>query len=264
MPEERSSSYTRSELVLFLLDGSGSMRSRVRSDNGSSKADALHEIMQKTLERLSRSRVAGLLKISIVRFGTTAVAEQSEDGSSYYGIAEAQRLLRLSTENFAETEGTDMVTAIDKANEIVKRYESDSDLPRRKSYTLILFTDGKHAEHLKDDEVIHATEKVRIEEIIEEVKQGWTMAPAFACVSLGEDADMEFLIRISSLPSVLQETRLMELDFSHPDMIQKGSDFKLKLCIVGHKDNSIGEDEADFIRAFLDIASNLNIAGDAS
>jgi len=251
----RVESTTKNELVLLLLDGSGSMRqpAEISKQSGPSKSDMLNFIVKDVLKRINKSQASNMFRVGIIRFGHQPIVEQF-DNDSYFSVENAIEILRPSTEDFSDTEITDIKKAIERASEILNEFYEDDDLAPEKHCTLILFSDGKHFEH-------EINEENRIEELINldlAVKRfkSVSIAPRVACVSLGTDAEINTLIGISTEPDgdqlrSLDKNRLLEY-------LKKDNKDIYKLCIVGHNDDNIGMKEVDVIRRFLIIGTKTN------
>ncbi|MBK9300587.1 MAG: hypothetical protein IPN14_08270 [Bacteroidetes bacterium] len=179
---------------------------------------------------------------------------QNSNSENYYTVEEALQILEPSTVGFEATAGTDIVKAFEKAIEIRNEFSIDDDMAYDKSCTLILCTDGKHFEH-ENDQTIQAAEVAKVG-VISEQFQVFNFTPNVACIALGSDADVNLLIGISTVPSVLHQHLFEKSNLLN--QLQKDSSGQFRLCIVGHQNNRIGK-EVDIIRRFLIIGTSTRI-----
>lgn len=248
-----SASTTRNELVLFLLDGSGSMRAPAdtSNDKSPSKSSVLDEIVKGVLQRINESQSVNMFRVGFIKFANEPKVEQNSSSENYFTVDEAIRLLKPSTYGFAENEGTDIAKAFEQAVEIANEFYEDDDMAITKECTLILCTDGKHFEH-ETDPTKQIEELQRFTNAAESFK-AIGISPNVACVSLGTDADIDALIEISTVPNLDQQKR-----FDKSQLLQhlkKDTTGQYRLCVVGHQNDSIGKHEVETIRRFLIIGT---------
>jgi len=247
-----SASTTRNELVLFLLDGSGSMRRPADTSNESSpsKSAVLDVIVKGVLERINESQAVNMFRVGIIKFANEPRVEQN-NSENYFTVSEAIKILKPSTHGFEENEGTDIAKAFEKAIEIANEFYEDEDMAITKECTLILCTDGKHFEH-ETDPTKQIEELQRFTNSAESFK-AIGISPNVACVSLGSDADIDALIEISTVPNLDQQKR-----FEKSQLLQhlkKDNSGQYRLCMVGHQNDNIGKHEVETIRRFLIIGT---------
>ena len=248
---------TRNELVLFLLDGSGSMRQPANESmtNGPSKSEALDEIVKGVLKRISESQSVNMFRVGYIRFANEAIVEQ-KNSENYFTVNEAIKLLKPSTYGFEENEGTDIANAFEMAIEIANEFNVDEDMAQTKECTLILLTDGNHFEH-ETDENKQIDELQRFTNAAEAFK-AIGITPNVACVSLGSDADIVTLVGISSLPNLYQQKRFEKSTTSEGNLLnllKRDNGGQFRLCLEGHRHNNIGAHEIETIRRFLIIGT---------
>ncbi len=161
---------TYNQLVLFVLDGSRSMKSP--SINKISKAQEIHKNVQLVLERLRESRNRTSFDVAFIAF--------SEDFKNVFGIKELNDISKNQSFNpveIVENSGdTNAFPALEEAERVVQEYMKSrhNDLP--KSATILFMTDGMlddYNESLTKIEEIKQMENVLIsttyfEQLIEE------------------------------------------------------------------------------------------------
>jgi von Willebrand factor type A domain len=227
---------SNAELLVFLLDGSGSMRSKT-TDDGKEKNAHLDLLVKDVLERLSKGSMAPAFRVAIIRFGFDAVIEQV-NGSSYYNLNDALTIIKPSVSGFAPDEGTDMVNPIKEAVNVINSFHDDEGMPADKAATVFLFTDGKHNESLGRD--VAARE---VAEAIGELRAS-RISPTIAAISFGSDADKDLLLKISSEATEKQKKRL-----DNENML----DYIIEnhLLVEGHVNDQITRTKAEVIRNFV-------------
>jgi Mg-chelatase subunit ChlD len=242
----------RNELVLFLLDGSGSMRrpANASDSNSLSKSAVLDLIVKGVLQRINESQSANMFRIGIIGFANEPIITKNND-ENYFTVPDAIKLIKPSTYGFVENAGTDIARAFEKAIEIANEFYEDEDMAEEKQCTLILCTDGKHFEH-ETDPAKQIDELQRFTNTAESFK-ALGISPNIACVSLGSDADLDVLLEISTVPDLTQQKRF---DKAHLlNHLKKDNYGEYRLCMVGHENNNIGNQEIETIRRFLIIGT---------
>ena len=227
---------SNAELLLFLLDGSGSMRAQT-TDDGREKCDHLDALVKNVLERLNGSDKAAAFRIAIIRFGFDAVIEQV-NGQSYYTLSDALMVIRPSVTGFAPNEGTNMVNPIEEALKIINDFSKDEGIPADKAATVFLFTDGKHNESL--------SRELAAREVMDMVGslRASLLSPTVATISFGADADKDLLLKVSSMANEKQKIRLDNANLL--DHIIEGH-----LFLEGHMNDEITKSKAEVIRNFV-------------
>lgn len=224
------------ELLIFLLDGSGSMRGTT-TDNGLEKCQHLDALVKDVLARLNGSDKAPAFRVAIIRFGFEAVIEQVNE-MTYYTLSDAQLIVKPSVEGFALTEGTDMVNPIKEALNIINAFRQDEGMPADKAATVFLFTDGKHLEGMSREAASR-----QVMDAVGELRAS-LLSPTIAAISFGADAEKDLLLRISSQATEKQKMRLDNANLL--DYIIEGH-----LFLEGHVNDAITRSKAEVIRNFV-------------
>lgn len=124
------------QLVLFVLDGSRSMKSR--SLNKISKAQDIHENVQKVLERLRSSRNRTSFDIGLIAF--------SDECRNVFGIKELKDVSEQQSFNsirlLDKTGGTQLFPALCEAEKMVKEYMGNIENTLPRNTVILLMTDG--------------------------------------------------------------------------------------------------------------------------
>ncbi len=200
------------ELILFLLDDSKSMgvAMDVTNIDSPSKSEVLDVIVKELLKRINDAENVKLFKIGIIRFSNGVNVVKAND-KNYFTTSECLKIIRPSTHDFNTTEVTDIACAFEKANEIADEFYNDSHLPNKKACTLIICTDGKHFEH----EIDSAKQIEELQRFINsaEVFKTSRISTNVVCVTLGSDADIDALIEISSIPTLVHQQRFANSQF---------------------------------------------------
>lgn len=147
------------QLVLFVLDGSRSMKSR--SLNKISKAQDIHENVQKVLERLRSSRNRTSFDIGLIAF--------SDECRNVFGIKELKDVSEQQSFNsirlLDKTGGTQLFPALCEAEKMVKEYMGNIENTLPRNTVILLMTDGMvddYNESLMKLEEIKLKEKVAV------------------------------------------------------------------------------------------------------
>ncbi|MHA1470287.1 MAG: vWA domain-containing protein, partial [Candidatus Asgardarchaeia archaeon] len=217
------------ELLVFVMDGSGSM-SETCTPDGRSKAEHLYDIVHGVLNRLMNSSKKDVFRISFVYFSDTIKVEEINN-SCYFPIDIAISNLR----NPLDVVGggsTAIADALAKVNEIFDKFSEDEGIPEDKKATVFLFTDGQENIRGKDD-------------VIQEAKKLLTypLSPVIATISFGSDADESLLMEIASKPN---DRQIRHLDIS--GVLSELPDTN-KLYLQGHaSDGTITRRKIEAIR----------------
>lgn len=225
------------ELLVFLMDGSGSMNETDTTPDGRSKADHLYDIVHGVLVRLSNSTKKDAFRISFVYFSDRVVVEKHND-VPYFHVTVAIDLLKNPL-NVAGGGSTAIADALAEVNMIFDEFSKDEGLPDNKRATVFLFTDGQ--ENVKSkDAVINEANNLTI----------YPLSPTIATISFGSDADEDLLIKIASNPN---DRQIKHLELAN--ILSELPDPK-KLFIIGHHaDKSIAKRKIEAIRNFVETLS---------
>jgi len=237
---QRNVATAEAELLIFVLDGSGSMQDPRTFDNRP-KIEHLVSILRKLLERLARSSKSSAFRASFVYFSQNIVVEES-NGRKYFSIDEAIDLLANPVAK-AGGQSTAIADALAWSNDIIAEFGKDEGMPAQKHVTIFLLTDGMENVRSRDDVIAEA------KSITSNI-----LAPTIATISFGMDADEDLLKEIASPPS---ERQLRHLDMAQvlchlPD--------EKKLFIQGHADGKISEEKAEALRSFVETLSETQQA----
>jgi len=228
-------SVDETELLLFLLDGSGSMK-EINTPDGRRKVDHENAIVTSALQRLKDSSKANSFKVSLIYFSTRVIPDR--DGERvYFPIHEAVQRYKDPV-TVVGGEKTAIADAIDKAGSILDGYNSDEGMPREKRATILLFTDGLEVIRTRDAVVNSAR-----------AAMSHPVCPALATISFGKDAD-EYLLR--DIASTANERQIRHL--RNANVYQHLPD-KQKLFLIGHDNDQVTEQKAIAIRNFVETLS---------
>ncbi len=223
------------ELLVFVLDGSGSMTATTTFD-GKPKVEHLESIMVKLLDRLSKSSKAPAFRVAFVYFSESAILETGE-GRKYFPIDEA---LKLFSNPVAKAGGrnTAIADALETVGSVLDDFTKDEGIPSQRHATVFLLTDGQ--ENMRGADDVREAARIVTSNVI---------APTLATISFGVDADEILLKEIASRPS--------ERQIRHLDMAQVLSHLPdvTKLFIQGHADGKISEEKAEALRSFVETLS---------
>jgi len=225
------------ELLVFVLDGSGSM-TYTDTEDKRSRADHLCELLKATLERLTTSTRSSAYRVSFVYFSDKVYVEEV-GGRKYFTLNEALQLLKNPVQ-VAGGQSTWIAGGLRKALEIINEFDRDESLPIKKRVTVFLFTDG--AENVEGKDAVR--------QVANEIKTH-RLAPILATVSFGteQETDKVLLKEIASEASEKQKRHLqMAGVISHlPD--------PNKLFIDGHVGGQITKQKAEALRNFVYVLS---------
>ncbi|MFW9994643.1 MAG: vWA domain-containing protein [Candidatus Odinarchaeota archaeon] len=231
-------SVAEAELLVFLLDGSGSMTQKNTFD-GRSKEEHLVELVQLVLKRLQKGSKRSAFRISYIYFADL-VEPEIEGSQKYFNLSEAVDKLASPVER-AGGGKTALADALHGVNDIVQTFNSDEGIPAQKNVTVFLFTDGH--------ENVRTPEDVR-----SEGKMLLTLdpTPIIATISVGMDADEKLLMEIASEPN---DRQLRHLDLS--GVLHHLPDQK-KLFLQGHVEGTVSEEKAEALRNFVETLSETS------
>ena len=215
------------ELLMFLLDGSGSMAETTTHD-GRQKVEHLMEVMSALLDRLKRGTAAARFRAQAIYF-----AAQPIPMPKYHMLNE------FVVENPVEKTGggsTAIAKTLDTTGSLLDSFESDETLPDDKYATVFLVTDGQ--ENMGGD-VPKASSKLK----------GHLIAPIIATVGIGADADESLLLETASETSERQLRHLGDYG------LLKYMPDQSKLYLRAHEAGRITEDTAEALRRFVYVLS---------
>ncbi len=242
-------------LVVFVLDRSLSM-SEPRTYDHRWKWEHLVDLVQRLLERFSRSKMALAFRVGFVWFSDD-VMKLVEGGKSYFEVAPRNRALEVFQRYLEDNRPygmTAMADALEAAASIVEEYAADNSLPPEKYVSVFLFTDGKETKRSPED-VAEVAEKLTVG-LGEKLKQ---INPrnriSLATIAMGLDADRETLRDIASYlreaqRKVLEERGLIEL---------VDPPYHEKMFIDAPKDDRITKEWEEAVRRFVERLSETAV-----
>jgi len=225
------------ELLVFVMDGSGSMGSTDTFDRRR-RADHLHELVKATLERLAKSTRKDIYRVSFIYFSDNVRVEE-QGGRKYFTIDEALQLLKNPLD-VASGKSTSIAGALRKALELVEEFDRDDTLPTNKRITLFLFTDGAENVETKDA-VKHVANQIKAHRL----------APILATIAFGTEGEMDkdLLMEIASESSERQKRHLRIAKVAeHLPNVNK-------LFVDGHVGGEITKQKAEALRNFVYVLS---------
>ena len=218
------------ELLLFLLDGSGSMTETKTPDNRP-KVQYIMDILNGEdglIERLKSSSAAGRFRVQTIYFSENVVADNVYT-----------ELKDVSIKNAVEIAGggqTAIAKAIDKAKDLLDKYRDDMMLPSNKMATAFLITDGM--ENMGGN-VRESANKFQAHEL----------SPILATVGIGKEADEDLLLDIATYTNDIQKRHL-----GYANVLQSLIN-KDKLYLRGHYKGILTKEKANTLRQFVYILS---------
>ncbi|MFW9994641.1 MAG: vWA domain-containing protein [Candidatus Odinarchaeota archaeon] len=229
------------ELILFLLDGSESMKWKETEDKRP-KREYLNEIVMNVLKRFRNSGKASCYKISLVSFAWDAFVIKTPDKISYYSIDYAIDAYQDPVD--VTGSGTTSIShAISAARQILDEFAADEGMPDDKNATILLFTDGMETDKLGDPTTGDEVRKEAMSLISHPV------SPSLATISFGLDADEELLTMIATKPNQRQKDHLRNA------RVYRHLPNKDKLFLVGHDSGIVTKEKVETIRNFIEILS---------
>lgn len=226
------------ELLIFILDGSGSMKEK--------KANLLASLVKGVLKRLESSATNETYRAALIYFATDALVEK-EDEQIYLDLTTAiekiknpyERLLRdVIYKNNPETinpiiGNTNIFPVLTNTLKILIDFQRDNSLPSDKRATVFLFTDGHF--HDLDNEA---------QELINQI-HSHPISPTMATIAFGEDAKFDDLMEMASETNDRQKRHLeIAQVLNHLPNSEK-------LFLMGHEGDEITESKIEAIRNFL-------------
>jgi len=228
-------SVDEAELIVFLLDGSGSMKSENTPD-GKQKIEHLNLIVKSVLQRLQNSSKVNSFKIALVYFSTNVTVE-SNGGRDYFSVSEALGFYKNPLD-VVGGEKTAIADALKETSNLLDKFNEDEGIPSIKHATVLLFTDGNEVIKTSND-VINEAQNL-ISHII---------SPSIATISFGSDADEHLLESIATQPNERQIQHLRNANVYHHLKNRQ------KLFLVGHESGKISEEKVIAIRNFIETLS---------
>lgn len=235
------------ELLLFVMDGSGSMHKKTTHDNRE-KVEHQKDIVNALIERLNKSPKSPMYRVSLIYFSDQPYVE-TENDKVYFTLSE---VLQKGINNSCEIAGggtTSIACALGEAMNIIEKFEMDEGIPDKKHSTVFLFTDGRET-----DENGQETDenKIKVEAAASSLKS-YQSCPSIATISFGMEADEELLKNIASGPNSMQKRKLdlARVLAQLPD--------ENKLFIQGHSSGDVTLEKATALRNFVNILSNTQL-----
>lgn len=230
------------ELLIFLLDGSGSMNWRSNYDSngnryGKKKVDYQTELVEGLIDRLKNSSVRGRFRCVIIYFATKIYFDDKLQ-SKY------TTLDNIKVENAvqkAKAGRTAIVKALKSAEKIIDTFIQDKSLPKEKFASIFLFTDGGESENTSG--------RKAVEEITEQIKSG-KILPSLATISFGPKAHESLLEKISS---DLRPNQLRALN--NAGILRHLTNIN-KAFIQGHENGVITDEKIEILRTFVYVMSS--------
>lgn len=231
------------ELLMFVLDGSGSMSSKDTFD-GRKRADHLYELVLATMDRLTKSEREPVYRCSLIYF-SDVIIPMEDKGRWYFKLSEARELVKNPLE-IAGGRSTSIAGALRKALEITDRFYKDETLPQNKRITIFLFTDG--AETVENDDAIR--------NVISQIK-AHPLSPIIATASFGtsEEVNKNLLKEIASESS---ERQVRHLKLAK---VEQHLESPNKLYIDGNVGGQITKEKAEALRNFVYVLSRTRPEG---
>lgn len=209
------------EFLIFLLDGSGSMYSEMKTIEGkiTTKWDILvNEVLGKVNAELAKSSKNTTFRFSFVVFGKDfKILEINENKFLTYQQTQEEgfieRISKLSKE--IDADGTSFNNVLGKAAfySLLKSAYLSNEFSMKRKCTIFFFTDGKNTGN--NDEIIEVSKSIRDFEFKEGGVNG--EAPKIATISFGTDANADFLKQISSKLSEDQKRQFINYGIILPD-----------------------------------------------
>lgn len=222
------------ELLIFLLDGSGSM-TETKTPDGREKVEYLIEILNGEgglIERLRKSESASRYRVHTIYF-----SEKIEEEKGYIELKD------VIIKNAVEVAGggqTAIAKAIDNATKILDEFSNDQMLPKEKWASAFLFTDGQ--ENMGGN----------VQESANRFKTH-LLSPILAIIGIGEEADENLLLEIANYATDKQRRHLDEAN------VLKYLPDRDKLYLRGHEEGILTRDKAEILRQFVYVLSTTKI-----
>ncbi|MBD3157567.1 MAG: VWA domain-containing protein [Candidatus Lokiarchaeota archaeon] len=215
------------ELLLFLLDGSGSM-TQTNTHDKRKKVEHLMDVMTDFIPRIKSSSAAPRFRVQNVYFSDKP-----------YPQAQYQTIGDFEIDNPVEKAGggrTAIADTLLKSRDLIDEFNGDDTLPNDKYATVFLITDGRE------------TSQGDVEGSASMLK-GHSVGPLLATVGVGKDADEDLLLKIASEPTPRQ---IRHLDQHHLLQYMPNQD---KLYLRAHEEGQITKKTAEALRRFVYVLS---------
>lgn len=226
------------ELLIFILDGSGSMKEK--------KADLLTQLVKGLLERLEASPTNETYRVTLMYFALKTVVERVNK-DVYLNLSKAKEVLQNPFERLlnevTDTSDANSINAVigrtfilpvlNNTLNLLNDFYHDEALPSEKRATIFLFTDGHF--HDLDNQA---------QDLINQLHAHPT-SPTIATIAFGADAKISDLMEIASETNDRQKKHL-EIAHVLNHLPDPG-----KLFLVGHEGDQITKDKIEAIRNFL-------------
>jgi hypothetical protein len=234
------------ELLVFLLDGSGSMSNPgeggTATYDGRTKAEHLLDVVRGSLEEISKGDKARVFRVSLIYFAGEALIYEVETAGTpikYFGLQTALQVLKNPCQ-VARGNGTSISKAAGAVRQVLDAFQNDViSMPESKAATIFLFSDGQENVTSKEDC------QFQLESL-----RSHPLTPTIAAISLGIDADEDLLRDVASEPS---DDQLRHLDIA--GVLRYLPKHPYKLFLQGTAQGEITEGLSKAIRRFVDTLS---------
>ena len=223
------------ELIILVLDGSGSMKWKKTTHDGQSKVHHLMEILDGFLARVRNSENSGRYRIAPIYFATKIFTE-----SNLYAHPDAVVVQNPVTR--AGAGRTAIAKALRKCTEIFEEFIKDDTLPDEKYCTVFLFTDGND-DVSGDNAVRNAAEDLKTH------FQDVSIEPSLATIAFGSKADESLLQEIASSLSERQKRHLRH------SLVLNQLPNKDKMFIQGHSQGIMTHEIVESLKRFVWVLS---------
>ncbi|MEM3564669.1 MAG: VWA domain-containing protein [Candidatus Jordarchaeaceae archaeon] len=235
-PSRAELGVSSAELLVFVMDGSGSML-EPKTYDGKPKIDHLWDIVKAVLERLNTSSKRGTFRVSFIYFSEKPILEEV-GGAIYFPVDVALNHLKKATD-VAGSGNTWIAGAVAKAGDVIDTFSGDIGVPKEKYATVFLFTDG----------LVTVGTNADVENEAKKLLSRTDPITTIATISFGLDADENLLKKIASRPKDIQ---LQVLDKA--GVISELPDPNT-LFVQGHAQGELTKTKAQVIRNFVETLS---------
>ena len=223
------------ELIILILDGSGSMKWKKTTHDGKSKVHHLMQILDGFLVRLKNSENAGRYRIAPVYFASKIFTE-----STLYAPPTTVEIQNPVIR--AGAGKTAIAKALRKCTEIFEEFINDETLPDEKYCTVFLFTDGN--DDVSGDNAVRNAAKD-----LKKHLQDISNEPNLATIAFGSKADESLLQEIASSLSERQKRHLFHA------LVLNQLPNKEKMFIRGHSQGLMTQDIVESLKRFVWVLS---------
>jgi len=240
------------ELLVFLLDGSGSMCIEEYGGkdtfDGRTKGEHLQELVRGSLTKLIETKKNFVFRISFIYFaGQATTFETQENGTKikWFKSKEALDFLKNPCD-VAQGDGTSITRAFESAKILLDEFyeaKAKNILPEETPVTIFLFSDGQETMTSRDD-------------CIKQINNILThpLGPSLATISFGNQADIDLLREVASEAQEKHELAIY-LDPKLSKYMENEQGEVKKLFLRGTDKNILTEDLYTIVRRFVDTLS---------